>query len=234
MGGMTEDTSPENLRKFLESDDPAMRRMGLSMAKGAGVLEALYKNVLGLSLWDPEKENREAAGEMVEEIGLENISEFPGWLEPFEEGGVDEGVRRHAAGALGKIGDARAVEPLIGVLSDDDENVRWRAAEALGKIGDKRAVEPLIGVLGDEDEYVRSSAAEALGVIGDVRAVEPLIKALGDENSGVRQHAARALVKITEANIKGKEKENILRFLESDDPAMVLMGASLLKGILKE
>ena len=31
---MTEDTSPENLRKFLESDDPAMVRMGLSMAKG--------------------------------------------------------------------------------------------------------------------------------------------------------------------------------------------------------
>ena len=34
---MTEDTSPENLRKFLESDDPAIRRMGLSMAKGVGV-----------------------------------------------------------------------------------------------------------------------------------------------------------------------------------------------------
>ena len=34
---MTEDTSPENLRKFLESDDPAMVRMGLSMAKRAGV-----------------------------------------------------------------------------------------------------------------------------------------------------------------------------------------------------
>ena len=34
---MTEDTSPENLRKFLESDDPAMVLMGLSMAKGAGV-----------------------------------------------------------------------------------------------------------------------------------------------------------------------------------------------------
>ena len=33
---MTEDTSPENLRKFLESDDPAMVRMGLSLAKGAG------------------------------------------------------------------------------------------------------------------------------------------------------------------------------------------------------
>ena len=28
---MTEDASPENLRKFLESDDPAMVRMGLSI-----------------------------------------------------------------------------------------------------------------------------------------------------------------------------------------------------------
>ena len=34
---MTEDTSPENLRKFLESDDPALVRMGISLAKGAGI-----------------------------------------------------------------------------------------------------------------------------------------------------------------------------------------------------
>ena len=38
---MTEDASPKNLRKFLESDDPALVRMGLSMAKGAGVPEEL-------------------------------------------------------------------------------------------------------------------------------------------------------------------------------------------------
>ena len=34
---MTEDTSPENLRKFLESDDPALVRMGIAMAKGAEI-----------------------------------------------------------------------------------------------------------------------------------------------------------------------------------------------------
>ena len=28
---MSDDASPENLRKFLESDDPALRRMGLSL-----------------------------------------------------------------------------------------------------------------------------------------------------------------------------------------------------------
>ena len=38
---MTDDASPENLRKFLESDDPAMVRMGLSIAKGSGVPDDL-------------------------------------------------------------------------------------------------------------------------------------------------------------------------------------------------
>ena len=48
------------------------------MVEASDIPEELYKNVFGLSLWDPEEENREAAGELVEEIGLENIAEFPG------------------------------------------------------------------------------------------------------------------------------------------------------------
>ena len=31
------ENSPQNLRKFLESDDPAMVRMGIAMAKGTDV-----------------------------------------------------------------------------------------------------------------------------------------------------------------------------------------------------
>jgi hypothetical protein len=58
---MTEDTSPENLRKFLESDDPAMVRMGLSMAKGTGVPEKLLPNILRLYMWDDDKTVRAAA-----------------------------------------------------------------------------------------------------------------------------------------------------------------------------
>mgnify|MGYP000338121161 CR=1 FL=1 len=42
------------------------------------------------------------------------------------------------------------------------------------------------------------------------------------------------LVEIAEKNMKGKEKDNILKFLKSKDPAMVMMGASLLKGILEK
>ena len=88
--------------------------------------------------------------------------------------------RWEAAEALGKIGDARAVDLLIEKLKDKKLLVRWKAAEALGEIKDHRAVEPLIQVLNDKDEdwSARKSAAEALGKIGDNRAVEPLIEAL--------------------------------------------------------
>ena len=84
-------------------------------------------------------------------------------------------VRSGAAEALGKIGDARAVEPLIQALKDRDYDVRGKAAEALGKIGDARAVEPLIQAL--KDEYAQPAAIESLGKIG-APAVEPLIQYL--------------------------------------------------------
>jgi HEAT repeat protein len=94
----------------------------------------------------------------------------------------DSDVRGNAARALGTIGDARAVEPLIiRALGDSDHGVRWNAAEALGKIGEP-TVEPLIRALVDGSNDVRQNAAQALGTIGDARAVEPLIRALGDSD----------------------------------------------------
>ena len=43
-------------------------------------------------------------------------------------------VRLDVAKALGKIGDARAVEPLTELLTDKDWDVRCRAEEALEKL----------------------------------------------------------------------------------------------------
>ena len=71
-----------------------------------------------------------------------------------------------AAEALGKIGDKRAVEPLIKALEDKDGYVSQHSARALGKIGDTRAVEPLIELLSDDDWGVRNAAKEALKKLG--------------------------------------------------------------------
>ena len=114
---------------------------------------------------------------------------------------------------LGRLGDARAIEPLINILADYDEDNRAAAAKALralgepqwskwvkgddddferlGKSKDPRAVEPLIKALNDGEWPV--STAKALGKSGDTRAVKPLIGALSDDDPDVRRAAAYAL-----------------------------------------
>jgi hypothetical protein len=130
----------------------------------------------------------------------------------------------------GKL-DESAVEPLIEMLKSN--RARSVAVSLLGRVGDKRAVKPLIEVLGDDKLSVIKAAAGALGKLGDERAVKPLFKTFEDGNLGLIKVAAMAIVKIKEADIVDEEKKNILKFLKSKDPAMVLMGASLLKGAME-
>jgi len=110
-----------------------------------------------------------------------------------------DSVRKSAVIALARIGDARAVDALIGALHHEDSQVRDHAADALGGIGDARAIDALIGTLHEEHPHVRSCAAAALGRIGDVRAIDALIGALHDEDSHVRGSAADALGGIGDA-----------------------------------
>jgi HEAT repeat protein len=105
-------------------------------------------------------------------------------------------IRRSAAAALGKIGDPRAVGPLIAVLKDMDYRPRRKAVKALGNFGDIRAVEPLFNALNDKDVVVRTQAAESLRKIGNTGIVEPFIKALKDKRRYVREKAADVLDKI--------------------------------------
>jgi HEAT repeat protein len=67
-----------------------------------------------------------------------------------------------AALALGRMGDDRAVEPLINSLCDRRETIRKAAAEALGRLGDDRAVEPLSHTLNDRYASVRDCAQQAI------------------------------------------------------------------------
>lgn len=55
----------------------------------------------------------------------------------------DPRVRRRAAGALGKLQDAGALDSLIIALHDRDLIVQQAVVGALGAIGDPRAIPPL-------------------------------------------------------------------------------------------
>jgi len=136
-------------------------------------------------------------------------------------GDKDSRVREAAANALGRMGDRRAVDPLVNALGDPLDGVRDAAAvalknlneplgeriyeslkgskkawEELARKNDPRAVVPLVKALGAWDMTVRANAAWTLRKLGDPRAVEPLIKALGDRSPIVRGAAASALSEV--------------------------------------
>ena len=99
-------------------------------------------------------------------------------LEPFAWAlrSSDTEMRRFAAGELARLGNRRALRPLLHrAVHDPDEDVRHAAIAAAKTIGDPNLATPLIGALGSENSRVRTHAADALGRLGDVRAIKYLV-----------------------------------------------------------
>lgn len=78
-------------------------------------------------------------------------------------------VRGAAAWGLGRIGNKKAVDPLIKILLEDENGfVRSGAANALGAINDEKAVEPLKKAMNDESSYVRKVSEKYLKKWGKI------------------------------------------------------------------
>lgn len=109
-------------------------------------------------------------------------------------------IQQESVKLLGKIGDKRAVDPLLVLLDNENETLRLLAIRSLQKIGDQKALDPIIKSLEDDYWGCRNDAAQALGDFGDNRAVIPLIKAMDDNEWLVRKDAAEALGKIGDSH----------------------------------
>jgi HEAT repeat protein len=75
-------------------------------------------------------------------------------------------VRGRAALMLGKLGDPRAVQPLIQALDAPGLQTPLNAAQALGKLGDPRAIPSLLDLLQSGNEKVRDAALVSLRRLG--------------------------------------------------------------------
>jgi hypothetical protein len=107
-------------------------------------------------------------------------------------------IRQEAAVTLGKIGDSRAVPPLIKALIDPEGNFRQDAADALVNIG-APAVEPLISALNSDNTQEITAAAITLGRIKDSRAIKPLLDVITNNNIFVGHAAYAGLTSMGEA-----------------------------------
>ena len=184
---MTEnETSPDNLLKFLESDDPALVMMGLSMAKGSGVPDVILEEILWMYMMHEDKTIRAAAKATFMEIAPKEAKQIvkENWKASYRN--LTDGTSKTLHKQLSILGkalshtDVSLFEQLIKALEDDDWQLRNSAASALAEIDEKRAVKPLNKALEGAPNY---RAVEALGKIGDKRSVEPLIKSLEDNNN---------------------------------------------------
>ena len=135
-------------------------------------------------------------------------------------------LRCNAAIVLGRIKDARSVDPLVSALTKDtDYEVRMWSAEALGKLSEKwsvdalgGAVPALIEALKDKDPNVRQKAAYALGTMKAAKAIPALIGAL--QTHGKDSDAGLALFMITGQRL-GDDPQKWQQWWEQNGPQIL-------------
>jgi hypothetical protein len=85
-----------------------------------------------------------------------------------------EKARLAAAAALGKLGDRRAMKPLVTALRDPSPQIRAVAAAALGQLGHKAALPALKGAAEDDvDDKVRVNARHAAIAVAKANDLPP-------------------------------------------------------------
>jgi HEAT repeat protein len=98
-------------------------------------------------------------------------------------------LRERAALAIGRMGDRRAVMPLLDALKDPS-GPQLQIVWALGKLDDERAVLPLINFLVKADQqrilYVGSEAVSALSKINSSKSLDPLLSVIKNKKNSLK------------------------------------------------
>jgi hypothetical protein len=133
-------------------------------------------------------------------LGLENFSGLDDQPESQENAlrnlsHLDWTIRIGAVRMLAASGKLEFVEPLMGLLQDENVAVRKAVVKALGDLEATNAVASLLSCLNDEDWSVRATALQSLGKLGEFVPIEPLIASLQDRDVSVRLAAVKALEK---------------------------------------
>jgi HEAT repeat protein len=129
-------------------------------------------------------------------------------------------VRKQAAWALGKLGDTRAIKPLIRTVTDDEDPVvQETAAAALGELGySKVEVDSILDALKDPNPTVRETAEASLREKGEA-ATAALVHALRfRKDPDVKRDAAYALTLVGPSaakllNIALRDKDPEVRYI---------------------
>lgn len=190
LGDLGEQRAVEPIIRHLDKrgcryQNEALRALG-KLGAAAGVAPLLrcldYRDNFGYTSWD------DVAVEALIRIGQPALEQV---LASFSDSAARS--RGGEARILGKLGDPRAVAPLLAYLPQATEYELKDVIEALGAIGDPRAVDSLLSYAREGKADLRVAATTALGAIGDPRVIEVLRQLAEDTNAQVRTAAVAGL-----------------------------------------
>jgi HEAT repeat protein len=197
----------------------------------------LTAETLAKHRWRPQNDSDRIAYDIAWQKWSSPILTTPAAVDPLlmmlqDERPENMNARINAAMALGKIGEAKAFEPLVRMCRHIETNVRATAVTALGDLKDPLAISVLVQTLKDTAPTVRAASATALGQLEDPRSIEALIQALGDtdparlgdRNPEVQRAAASALKKMPGERVTA----TLVHALEDDDAIVRYEAAEVL------
>ena len=130
-----------------------------------------------------------------------------------------------AARALGRLGDSKAIPPLLSIAQTPQDELRITVFEALAKLRASEAVPAARKALSDTNQRVRRWAGVLLKEVGAREALPELRQALSDPDPGVRLQAVQAIEKMQDKESKEQlknalDKETVIEVREAIDKAL--------------
>lgn len=154
--------SPQLVKALLESSNPGMIRFAaneIRQKNDAKAVEALIQRFQGKGLYTGYDLDMPAINGLYE-IGYATVEPLVKCLDS-----EDTRVQANAIYALGKIGDERAIQPLINRLPAAGLELRSRISDALIKIG-RASMPALTRLLDNKDREIKWIAAYSMAQIG--------------------------------------------------------------------
>jgi HEAT repeat protein len=135
-------------------------------------------------------------------------------------------LRRRAAEALGRIGDLRAVPPLLEALDCPDIYVRDAVVWALGELGDLEAIPTLLTLLKTETEQPDETLIETLGRLAQKAKSEPSFEHASEASQFTEiESAIRAYLGHRSERVRCAAARTLYVFTGEDHYGQLIMGS---------